>query len=77
MNFDLFLKIFSPVVTVLGWVFGLGAGFSQIKHMKKEIEDLRTQQNNTDELLRDISKTLTSLDTKVSLILDGKLKESK
>lgn len=72
------------VVTVAGWGVTFGICKNQIEQNKKDIASLKDQhkddfrlilekQNNTDVLLQAISNQLTELNTKVSLLIKGKI----
>lgn len=51
----------------------IGIYTAKIKQHDKEIEEIKTRQDSTEKLLQSIDKTLTSLNTKVDLLLTGKL----
>lgn len=81
MNTSLIITI---VVTVAGWGATFGICKNQIEQNKKDIADLKDQhkddfklvlekQNNTDNILQQISTQLTELNTKMSLLLKGKI----
>lgn len=72
------------VVTVAGWGVTFGICKNQIEQNKKDIRDLKEQhkedvktlfqkQNNTDNLLQNISQQLTELNTKMTLLIKGKI----
>lgn len=68
------IEIFTIGTTIAGWCVMIGIYSNKIKQHDKEIEDIKTRQNSTEELLKSIDKTLTSLNTKVDLFLTGKIK---
>ena len=61
-------------ITIGGWCVTLGMYFNRIKQLEKELYEVKLHQNTTDRLLSDISKQLTELNTKVSLLIDSKIK---
>lgn len=72
------------VVTVAGWGVTFGICKNQIEQNKRDIRDLKEQhkedvktlfqkQNNTDNLLQNISQQLTELNTKMTLLIKGKI----
>ncbi|MCQ2587918.1 MAG: hypothetical protein MJ174_07370 [Treponema sp.] len=69
-----FKYIITLAITVGGWCVSLGMYFNRVRQLEKEIEEIKHRQNNTDKLLTDISKQLTELNTKVSLLIDQKIK---
>lgn len=81
MNTGILITI---VVTVAGWGVTFGVCKNQIEQNRKDIRDLKDQhkddvktlfqkQNNTDTLLQNISQQLTELNTKMSLLIKGKI----
>lgn len=81
MNTGILITI---VVTVAGWGVTFGICKNQIEQNRKDIRDLKDQhkddvktlfqkQNNTDTLLQNISQQLTELNTKMSLLIKGKI----
>lgn len=67
-------ELFTIGTTIAGWCVMIGIYTNKIKQHDKEIEDIKLRQNSTEDLLKSIDKTLTSLNTKVDLLLTGKLK---
>lgn len=72
------------VITVAGWGVTFGVCKNKIDQNQKDIETLKSQhkddfnliiqkQNNTDTLLQNISQQLTELNTKMSLLIKGKI----
>lgn len=67
-------EIFTIGATIAGWCVMIGIYTNKIRQHDKEIEEIKLRQNSTEDLLKSIDKTLTSLNTKVDLLLTGKLK---
>lgn len=67
-------EIFTIAITIGGWCVMIGIYTNKIKQHDKEIEEIKARQNSTEDLLKSIDKTLTSLNTKVDLLLTGKIK---
>lgn len=72
------------VVTVAGWGVTFGICKNQIEQNRRDIAGLKTQhkddfrlvlekQTSTDALLQNISSQLTELNTKMSLLIKGKI----
>lgn len=51
----------------------IGIYTQKIKQHEIEINELKNRQASTDTILQSINNTLTSLDTKVDLLLQGKI----
>lgn len=66
--------IISLVITLGGWCVTLGMYFNRVKQLEKELTEVKRHQNTSDELLTDILRQLTELNTKVSLLIDSKIK---
>lgn len=60
-------------ITVGGWCVMIGVYTAKIKQHEQEIQDLRERQNSTEELLKNIDKQLTEVNTKMSLLLQGRI----
>ena len=80
--------IFTILVTLAGWsvTFGVcqqktetnGNDIQRIeKQHESDINKLNTRQDNTDGLLRSINSQLVELNTKMTLLLNGKLDGTK
>ena len=80
--------LFSILITLAGW--GVTFGVCQqkietngrdIQHIEKQLETdvqkLSTRQDSTDGLLRSINSQLVELNTKMTLLLNGKLEGTK
>lgn len=65
--------LFSVLVTIGGWCMTLGMYTTKIKQHDKEIEELKAKQNNTETLLQAINTQLVELNTKMSLLIRGKI----
>lgn len=66
-------KNFGILVTILGWVFSLGICYSNINQLEKEITSIKNRQTTFEMTVNDMNKTITSIDTKMNLLLDNKL----
>lgn len=51
----------------------IGVYMTKIKQLEKDLEKLEQKQNTTDDLLKSINTQLTELNTKMSLLLRGKI----
>ena len=80
--------IFTILVTLAGWgvTFGVcqqktetnGSDIQRIeKQHESDINKLSTRQDSTDSLLQSINSQLVELNTKMTLLLNGKLNEAK
>ena len=80
--------IFTIIVTLAGWgvTFGVchqkietnGSDIQRIeKQHESDINKLSTRQDSTDSLLQSINSQLVELNTKMSLLLNGKLDGTK
>lgn len=74
---DFLKEYFSLFVTVGGWCMTIGLYIAKIKQHDIEIKDLKEKQDSVDRLLSSIDKQLTELNTKVSLLLQGKIQIDK
>lgn len=81
VNYGLILTI---ILTVAGWGVTFGVCKNQIEQNAKDIarieklhtadvEKITTKQDGTDALLQSINTNLVELNTKVSLLLNGKI----
>ena len=52
----------------------IGLYISKIKQHDVEIKEIKERQNNTDSLLQNINNALSSLNTKMDLVLNDKIK---
>lgn len=77
-------SLITIVVTVAGWGVTFGICKNKIEQNQNDIKELKDQhkedfnlviqkQNNTDQLLQAINTQLTELNTKMSLLLRGKI----
>lgn len=66
-------KNFGIMVTILGWVFSLGVCYNHINQLQKEIDIVKNRQTTFELTINDMNKTITSIDTKMNLLLDNKL----
>lgn len=80
--------IFTILVTLAGWGVTFGVCKNQIetngrniqrieKQHENDISKLSTRQDSTDSLLQSINSQLVELNTKMSLLLNGKLDGTK
>ena len=60
-------------ITIGGWCVMIGIYTQKIKQHDREIKELKAKQASTETILQSINNTLTSLDTKVDLLLKGKI----
>lgn len=61
------------LLTCAGWLYTLIVDHTEIKALRKEVEELKANYRNFDEVLEEINKKLTEVSTKISLVLDGKV----
>lgn len=66
-------SIINLAITVGGWCVMLGMYLSKIKQHDVEIKELKEKQSSNETILQSINNTLASLDTKVDLLLKGKI----
>lgn len=66
-------EIFTIGATIGGWCVMIGIYSNKIKQHDKEIEEIKNRQDSTEKLLQSIDKSLTQLNTKVDLLIQGKL----
>lgn len=66
-------SIINLAITVGGWCVMLGMYLSKIKQHDVEIKELKEKQNSNETVLQSINNTLASLNTKVDLLLKGKI----
>lgn len=80
--------IFTILVTLAGWGVTFGVCKNQIetngrdiqrieKQHENDVQKLSTRQDSTDTLLQSINTQLVELNTKMSLLLNGKLEGNK
>lgn len=80
--------IFTIIVTLAGWGVTFGVCKNQIetngrdiqrieKQHENDVHKLSTRQDSTDSLLQSINTQLVELNTKMSLLLNGKLDGTK
>ena len=67
--------IFSIIVSVAGWAVTFGVCKNKIDTNTRDIAKIEARQENTDELLRGISSQLVELNTKMTLLLNGSIKQ--
>lgn len=72
---DFLKEYFGIIVTVGGWCMTVGLYVSKIKQHDVEIREIKEKQSSTESVLQSISKSLVSLDTKVDLLLNDKIKK--
>ena len=70
INYGLILTV---IITVAGWSVTFGVCQNKIEQNTKNIERLETRQISTDNLLQSINTQLVELNTKMSLLLNGKI----
>lgn len=73
---DFLRDYFGIIVTVGGWCMTVGLYVSKIKQHDVEIREIKEKQLSTESVLQSISKSLVSLDTKVDLLLNDKIKKT-
>lgn len=70
--------IISMIVTIGGWCMTLGIYIAKLKQHEKDIEELKRGQNEVENTLntavQSINNTLIDLNTKMNLLLSGKIK---
>jgi hypothetical protein len=69
--------IFTILVTLVGWGVTFGVCQQQIETNGRDIAKLSTRQDSTDSLLQSINTQLVELNTKMTLLLNGKLEGTK
>lgn len=70
INYSLILTV---IITVAGWGVTFGVCQNKIEQNAKNIERLETRQVSTDNLLQSINTQLVELNTKMTLLLNGKI----
>lgn len=65
--------IVTGLITVAGWGVTFGVCQNKIEQNAKNIERLETRQVSTDNLLQSINTQLVELNTKMTLLLNGKI----
>ena len=84
MNWSVVGIVITLIVTVAGWGVTFGVCKNQIEDNKDDIRELKEQQktdvkmllekqNATDQILQEITRQLVELNTKMSLLLKGKI----
>lgn len=61
-------------ITIAGWCVMVGVYTQKIKQHDKDIAEIKSRQDTTEHLLKSIDNNLASLNTKVDLLLNGKIK---
>lgn len=69
-------EIFTLLVTIGGWCVSIGLYIGKIKSLEKEMSEVKNRQTKTDELLLNISNQLAELNSKVGLLIQGKVKSN-
>lgn len=69
--------IFTILVTLVGWGVTFGVCQQRIETNARDITKLSTRQDSTDSLLQSINTQLVELNTKMTLLLNGKLEGNK
>lgn len=69
--------IFTILVTLVGWCVTFGVCQQRIETNGRDIAKLSTRQDSTDSLLQSINTQLVELNTKMTLLLNGKLEGTK
>lgn len=70
VNYGLIVTV---LITVAGWGVTFGVCQNKIEQNAKNIERLETRQVSTDNLLQSINTQLVELNTKMTLLLNGKI----
>lgn len=65
---------FTIVCTVLGWGVTFGICQQKISYCEKQIERIEQRQGSTDIILNSINTQLAELNTKVTMMLEDKIK---
>lgn len=66
--------IWTILITVLGWGMTFGVCQNKIENNAKEIQDIRARQLVYDKNNLEISRNLAELNSKMDLLLQGKIK---
>ena len=69
--------LFTILVTLVGWGVTFGVCQQKIEINGRDIAKLSTRQDSTDSLLQSINTQLVELNTKMTLLLNGKLDGTK
>lgn len=75
MDID-FKTAFPILVTIGGWCMTIGMYCTKIKQCERDIINLKDNQNDMNVLLQSIEKQLVELNTKMSLLIKGQIKET-
>lgn len=70
MNWSLLITVGT---TLFGWAVTFGILKQKIADHDKEICEIKTKQSQLETLLQSINNSLVALNTKVDLLMDGKL----
>lgn len=62
-------------VTIVGWAVTLGICKNKIDNNERDIQEIKNRQVQTDAILQSINTSLASLNAKVDLLINGKIKE--
>lgn len=66
-------KNFGLLVTIAGWIFSLGLCYGKVTQQEIEIQELKTKSSSLECSFNEMSKMLTTINTKMDLLLDNKL----
>ena len=59
----------------MGWAVTLGICKNKIDNNERDIQEIKNRQVQTDAILQSINTSLASLNAKVDLLINGKIKE--
>lgn len=65
--------LFTLLCSIASLCVTIGVYMTRIKQIEKDVEKLEKKQDTTDQLLKSIDTQLTELNTKMSLLLRGKI----
>lgn len=72
---DFLKKYWAIIVCIGGWLITLGLYSGKITQHDKDIMSLQEKQTSQQVVLQNISSSLASLNTKVDLLIDDKIKK--
>lgn len=61
------------MITIAGWVFSVGVLYNRISNLEDSCQSLKARQTVFEDNFYNLSKTVTSIDTKVDLLLNNKI----
>lgn len=72
-----FKWLITLAITVGGWCVSIGMYIAKIKQHDNELKEIKNHQQTTDQLLINISNQLADLNSKVGLLIQGKINTGK